>query len=144
MVAVLPKKTPNKKLPSNYVVRRLSDVKVLPKSLRKDNQQPSSDIHYESPQTENNTSEMGDATTVKGNPYDTPYINIIDLDDGLIDDDLNNVPYASDIHYDQTTKTIHSRAPETDSTDPDDPDSKASGDAKTPLPKPKKPPNLPQ
>ena len=133
-----------KPLPSNYVVRRLSDVKVLPKSLRKENQQPSSDIHYESPQTEDNMSEMRDTTTIKGNPYDTPYINIIDLDDGLIDDDLNNVPYASDIHYDQATKTIQSGASDSEPTDPNDPDSKASGDAKTPLPKPKKPPNLPQ
>ena len=73
---------------------------------------------------------------------------IVDLDDGLLDDDLNSVPYTDDIQYDKTTKTLDSLAANSDEVSSDetgnaDSDSKNAGDAKTPLPKPKKPPKLP-
>lgn len=130
-----------KPLPSNYVVRRLSDVRILPESKQASaqNATTTTDIHYDN-QPEGNHKQP-----------QTPPKKIIDLDDGLIDNELNSVPYADDIQYDQTAKTL-------DSLDNDDsgnntltnneqsqtdPDGKAAGDAKTPLPKPKKPPNLP-
>lgn len=69
----------------------------------------------------------------------------IELDDGLTEEALSSVPYSQDIQYDKThaafdenNQTV-SDAISQDSTA----DSKVAGDAKTPLPKPKKPPNLP-
>ena len=59
---------------------------------------------------------------------------MVDLDDGLVDEELNSVPYSDDIQYDQATKTLESTVESAD---------KAASQAKTPLPKPKKPPKLP-
>ncbi|WP_296244720.1 MULTISPECIES: site-specific recombinase [unclassified Psychrobacter] len=121
-------------IPHNYVVRRLSDVKILPKSKQKSmqNEQAITDIDYD-----NNISDShGDAALKSREAQSTTKQmsakKTIDLDDGLIDEELNSVPYSNDIQYDKTHKDEDS-----------DPDSKAAGDAKTPLPKPKKPPNLP-
>lgn len=137
-----------KPLPSNYVVRRLSDVKILPKSMQADTQGKPvrTDIHYDNQPQDNNTKpepssheiETAHITTTK-----TAYKEVIDLDDGLVDDELNSVPYTDDIQYDKTTKTLGATSSNKDNSKHKDSDSKAAGDAKTPLPKPKKPPNLP-
>ena len=137
----------NQPIPKNYVVRRLSDVKVLPKSLQKKTpeEQAVTDIHYANPSAEHQLNpEMSSReahTTVN-----TPAMNkTIELDDGLTEEALSSVPYRQDIEYDKT----HAAFDESNPTPSDllshdsHPDSKVAGDAKTPLPKPKKPPNLP-
>ena len=137
----------NQPIPKNYVVRRLSDVKVLPKSLQKKTpeEQAVIDIHYANPSAEHQLNpEMSSReahTTVN-----TPAMNkTIELDDGLTEEALSSIPYRQDIEYDKT----HAAFDESNPTPPDlishdsHPDSKVAGDAKTPLPKPKKPPNLP-
>ena len=70
---------------------------------------------------------------------------VIDLDDGLIDEELNSVPYNSDIPYNEAHKAFNEDNEGEANYENDDghPENKAAGDAKTPLPKPKKPPNLP-
>ena len=137
----------NQPIPKNYVVRRLSDVKVLPKSLQKKTpeEQAVIDIHYANPSAEHQLNpEMSSReahTTVN-----KPAMNkTIELDDGLTEEALSSIPYRQDIEYDKT----HTAFDENNPTPPDlishdsHPDSKVAGDAKTPLPKPKKPPNLP-
>ncbi|MGP5103444.1 site-specific recombinase [Psychrobacter celer] len=131
-----------KPLPSNYVVRRLSDVRILPESKQAgaQNAQTSTDIYY--------------ANQPKGDhiqPHAPPK-KVIDLDDGLVDEELNSVPYANDIQYGKTNNlsadsSAQNQRHRTDQNGADQsmstPDSKPAGDAKTPLPKPKKPPKLP-
>ena len=137
----------NQPIPKNYVVRRLSDVKVLPKSLQKKTpeEQAVTDIHYANPSAEHQLNpEMSSReahTTVN-----KPAMNkTIELDDGLTEEALSSVPYRQDIEYDKT----HAAFDESNPTPSDllshdsHPDNKVAGDAKTPLPKPKKPPNLP-
>ena len=137
----------NQPLPKNYVVRRLSDVKVLPKALQKktEGQQAVTDIHYTNPSAEHQLSpELNNREAHI--TVNKPAMNkTIELDDGLTEEALSNVPYSQDIQYDKThaafdenNQTV-SDAISQDSTA----DSKVAGDAKTPLPKPKKPPNLP-
>lgn len=137
----------NQPLPKNYVVRRLSDVKVLPKALQKktEGQQAVTDIHYANPSAEHQLSpELNNREAHI--TVNKPAINkTIELDDGLTEEALSSVPYSQDIQYDKThaafdenNQTV-SDAISQDSTA----DSKVAGDAKTPLPKPKKPPNLP-
>ena len=137
----------NQPIPKNYVVRRLSDVKVLPKSLQKKTpeEQAVIDIHYANPSAEHQLNpEMSSReahTTVN-----KPAMNkTIELDDGLTEEALSSVPYRQDIEYDKT----HAAFDESNPTPSDllshdsHSDSKVAGDAKIPLPKPKKPPNLP-
>ena len=137
----------NQPLPKNYVVRRLSDVKVLPKALQKktEGQQAVTDIHYTNPSAEHQLSpELNNREAHI--TVNKPAMNkTIELDDGLTEEALSSVPYSQDIQYDKThaafdenNQTV-SDAISQDSTA----DSKVAGDAKTPLPKPKKPPNLP-
>ena len=137
----------NQPLPKNYVVRRLSDVKVLPKALQKktEGQQAVTDIHYANPSAEHQLSpELNNREAHI--TVNKPAMNkTIELDDGLTEEALSSVPYSQDIQYDKThaafdenNQTV-SDAISQDSTA----DSKVAGDAKTPLPKPKKPPNLP-
>ncbi|WP_352259472.1 site-specific recombinase [Psychrobacter sp. TB55-MNA-CIBAN-0194] len=127
-----------KHLPSNYVVRRLSDVRILPESKQGNAQYPqtNTDIYYDN-QPE------GDHTQAHAPSHQT-----VDLDDGLMDEELNSMPYTNDIQYNQTDKTPNNHDYDANSDiskEPHhvDPDSKAAGDAKTPLPKPKNPPKLP-
>ena len=76
---------------------------------------------------------------------------VIDLDDGLRDEELNSVPYANDIQYEQMTKALDSENLESETSGPKTVTSKSAaqsgdkavGNAKSPLPKPKKPPKLP-
>lgn len=134
-------------IPNNYVVRRLSDVKILPKSKQKSmhNEQAITDIDYD-----NNISN-GDADPLlksRETHNTTNHISTkktIELDDGLIDEELNSVPYSSDIQYDKAHRAFHEDNETTAhyESDNSNPESKAAGDAKTSLPKPKKPPNLP-
>ena len=137
----------NQPLPKNYVVRRLSDVKVLPKALQKktEGQQAVTDIHYTNPSAEHQLSpELNNREAHI--TVNKPAINkTIELDDGLTEEALSSVPYSQDIQYgkthaafDENNQTV-SDAISQDSTA----DNKVAGDAKTPLPKPKKPPNLP-
>ncbi len=131
-----------KPLPSNYVVRRLSDVKILPESRQTgaQGQQATTDIYYNNqPQGHDNNA----AETPHSNPSNGQSKQVIDLDDGLIDGELNSVPYTDDIQYDKATKTLDATQDSADNNSHSDPDNKAAGDAKTPLPKPKKPPKLP-
>ncbi|WP_440824579.1 site-specific recombinase [Psychrobacter cryohalolentis] len=137
----------NQPLPKNYVVRRLSDVKVLPKALQKktEGQQAVTDIHYTNPSAEHQLSpELNNREAHI--TVNKPAINkTIELDDGLTEEALSSVPYSQDIQYGKThaafdeNNQIVSDAISQDSTA----DNKVAGDAKTPLPKPKKPPNLP-
>ncbi len=141
-----------KPLPSNYVVRRLSDVKVLPKSMQTHSQdeQTTTDIYYDS-QTQNSIKDSAkdsDSTKSKEQAAHSSSQNnltkkIVDLDDGLVDEELNSVPYTSDIQYDKATKTLGAVNSDKNSSHDEKSESKAAGDAKTPLPKPKKPPKLP-
>ena len=119
-------------IPSNYVVRRLSDVKISPDIVQVVAQgiQANTDIHYGQQPVAGN---QNIATTA-------PVKGVINLDDGLIDEELNSVPYTDDIQYDQATKTLGAV---TDLTQQTDPEQKVAGDAKTPLLKPKTPPKLP-
>ncbi len=133
-------------IPNNYVVRRLSEVKILPKSKQKSmqNQQVVTDIDY-GHQT------LNDNVDAALKSREIPTINnqvstrkIIDIDDGLIDEALNSVPYSQDIQYDSAHAFDEDNQTIADhESDASNPDNKAAGDAKTPLPKPKKPPNLP-
>lgn len=134
-------------IPNNYVVRRLSDVKILPKSKQKSmqNEQAITDIDYD-----NNISNADTDAALKSRETHSTTNHIstkktIELDDGLIDEELNSVPYSSDIQYDKahnafTEGNETTAHPENDNSNPEN---KATGDAKTSLPKPKKPPNLP-
>lgn len=127
-----------KPLPNNYVVRRLSDVRVLPESRQANAQglETATDIYYDNqPKGEHIQ------------PH-APSTKVVDLDDGLVDEELNSMPYTDDIQYDKITKTLGAIDGNTshDSQSADaanHEEHKTSGDAKTPLPKPKKPPNLP-
>jgi hypothetical protein len=132
---------------NNYVVRRLSDVKILPKSKQKSmqNEQAVTDIDYD-----NNISngDLDAAITSREAHSTTNHISTkktIDLDDGLLDAELNSVPYSNDIQYDKAHNALNEehQASIQYTNDDSNPESKAAGDAKTPLPKPKKPPNLP-
>ncbi|AGP49042.1 recombinase [Psychrobacter sp. G] len=137
----------NQPLPKNYVVRRLSDVKVLPKALQKktEGQQAVTDIHYTNPSAEHQLSPELNSREAHITINKPAMNKTIELDDGLTEEALSNVPYSQDIQYDKThaafdenNQTV-SDAISQDSTA----DNKVAGDAKTPLPKPKKPPNLP-
>ena len=137
----------NQPLPKNYVVRRLSDVKVLPKALQKktEGQQAVTDIHYTNPSAEHQLSPELNSREAHITVNKPAMNKTIELDDGLTEEALSNVPYSQDIQYDKThaafdenNQTV-SDAISQDSTA----DNKVAGDAKTPLPKPKKPPNLP-
>ncbi|GAA0313513.1 site-specific recombinase [Psychrobacter aestuarii] len=109
----------NQPLPNKYVVRRLSDVKVLPKSMQAGERvkNPDTPVHH----TANKAAENAD--------------KVVELDDGLSNDVIDDMPPGDDIRYDKATKTLG--AHETESTD------KAETEDKNHLPKPKKPPNLP-
>ncbi|MGO2277463.1 MULTISPECIES: site-specific recombinase [unclassified Psychrobacter] len=125
-----------KSIPTNYVVRRLSDVRILPESKHADAQssKTNTDINYEKQPTDEHTQ-----------PYNSPD-KVMDLDDGLVDEELNSVPYTDDIQYDKATKTINEIDSDVGNDESDhhtNSDDKQNGDAKTPLPKPKKPPKLP-
>ncbi len=122
----------NQPIPNNYVVRRLSDVKISPDIVQVVAQgiQTNTDINYEQLPASGN---QNTATTA-------PVKGVVNLDDGLIDEELNSVLYTDDIQYDQATKTLGAV---TDLTQQTDPEQKATGDAKTPLLKPKNPPKLP-
>jgi len=137
----------NQPLPKNYVVRRLSDVKVLPKALQKkmEGQQAVTDIHYANPSAEHQLSRELNNREAHITVNKPAMNKTIELDDGLTEEALSSVPYSQDIQYDKThaafdenNQTV-SDAISQDSTA----DNKVAGDAKTPLPKPKKPPNLP-
>ena len=117
-----------KPIPNNYVVRRLSDVQVLPQSIQSAETQ--TDIHYNQTLSDEITQTNGDHN-LSALTKDSPK-KIIDLDDGLNDDELNSVPYLEDIQYEKSEDAAISKA------NPEIP-----CNAKTPLPKPKKPPNLP-
>lgn len=117
-----------KPIPNNYVVRRLSDVQVLPQSIQSAETQ--TDIHYNQTLSDEITQNHGDHN-LSALTKDSPK-KIIDLDDGLNDDELNSVPYLEDIQYEKSEDAAVSKA------NPEIP-----CNAKTPLPKPKKPPNLP-
>ncbi|ABE75233.1 site-specific recombinase [Psychrobacter cryohalolentis] len=137
----------NQPLPKNYVVRRLSDVKVLPKALQKkiEGQQAVTDIHYTNPSAEHQLSPELNNREAHITVNKPAIHKTIELDDGLTEEALSSVPYSQDIQYgkthaafDENNQTV-SDAISQDSTA----DNKVAGDAKTPLPKPKKPPNLP-
>lgn len=137
----------NQPLPKNYVVRRLSDVKVLPKALQKkmEGKQAVTDIHYANPSAEHHLSPELNSREAHITVNKPAMNKTIELDDGLTEEALSSVPYSQDIQYgkthaafDENNQTI-SDAISQDSTA----DNKVAGDAKTPLPKPKKPPNLP-
>lgn len=142
-----------KPLPSNYVVRRLSDVKILPKSVAANAQgeQMTTDIYYDNQPQNNDHDNLIDSNSLKSSGQTTHISSpkalakkVVDLDDGLVDEELNSVPYSSDIQYDKATKTLDAiNSSENSSADNENPNNKAAGDAKTPLPKPKKPPKLP-
>ena len=110
----------NQPLPSKYVVRRLSDVKVLPKSMQAGERvkNPDTPIHDQANKA---------AETAK---------KVVDLDDGLSNELIDDTPSGDDIAYDKATKTLGTLDKETGET-------KAEDD-KHQLQKPKKPPNLPQ
>ena len=137
----------NQPLPKNYVVRRLSDVKILSKSLQKNTQDTQSvtDIHYASPSTEHlidSDQHSGDAQTSINKPA---MQKTIELDDGLTEEALSSGIYSEGIQYlasnDNNTQPSHDATNQDKSSGTSE--IKAAGDAKTPLPKPKKPPNLP-
>ena len=131
-------------LPSNYVIRRLSDVKISPESIQAHarSKQATTDIYYDNQPKDNAINLKADSHDERMTQTTSPK-KMIDLDDGLIDEELNSVPYIDDIQYDRATKTLGTINSAGGDNIAESSDSKASGDAKTPLPKPKKPPNLP-
>ena len=133
-------------IPNNYVVRRLSEVKILPKSKQKSmqNQQVVTDIDYGSQTSNDNVDAALKSREIPTINNQVSTRKIIDIDDGLIDEALNSVPYSQDIQYDSAHAFDEDNQTIADhESDASNPDNKAAGDAKTPLPKPKKPPNLP-
>ena len=133
-------------IPNNYVVRRLSEVKILPKSKQKSmqNQQVITDIDYGHQTSNDNVDAALKSCEIPTINNQVSTRKIIDLDDGLIDEALNSVPYSQDIQYDSAHAFDEDNQAIADhESDASNPDNKAAGDAKTPLPKPKKPPNLP-
>ena len=133
-------------IPNNYVVRRLSDVKILPKSKQKNmqNKQSITDIDYDNNISDGITDAVLKSRETHSSTKQMSAKKTIDLDDGLIDEELNSVPYRNDIQYDKVHKTFNEdQVKAQHKADDNNPESKATGDAKTPLPKPKKPPNLP-
>ena len=134
-------------IPNNYVVRRLSDVKILPKSKQKSmqNEQAITDIDYDNNISSSDNDDALKSRETQNTSKQMSAKKVIDLDDGLIDEELNSVPYSSDIQYDKAHKAFNENNEATGNYEHDDnnPENKAAGDAKTPLPKPKKPPNLP-
>lgn len=140
-------------IPSNYVIRRLSDVRISPKAVQSVAQE-NTDIHYNNPSSAapSNSTEPSAQNSVQNTAQSSSankLKKVIDLDDGLIDEELNSVPYADDIQYEQLNKSSESpilQRPEPEAAKPttaQDPDKKAASPAKSPLPKPKKPPKLP-
>ncbi|WP_321156119.1 site-specific recombinase [Psychrobacter sp. LV10R520-6] len=142
-----------KPIPNDYVVRRLSDIKILPESMKSD----ATDIYYDNQPQANNIDDISTGQVAQTTLFNASPKNIIDLDDGLVDEELNSVPYTDDIQYDKATKTLDAATNGKNNNHHEGSDgshnssgsshegsgSKAAGDAKTPLPKPKKPPNLP-
>lgn len=137
-----------KPIPNNYVVRRLSDVQVTSQPIP--SATTTTDIHYNNDQStapDNAQSSVANgplATSSTSKPVnETPKPKkVVDLDDGLNDDELNSVPYCDDIQYEKKAELTAISTNDAETTSNDLP-CKAAGDAKTPLPKPKKPPNLP-
>lgn len=137
----------DKPIPSNYVVRRLSDVRIPSEIVQivANSKTLNTDIHYD-PNVNASVDASVDASADSGaadnsvNPQATaPFKQTVNLDDGLVDEELTSTPFTDDIQYNQATKTLNA----TNHMEQIDPEQKASGDAKTPLPKPKKPPKLP-
>ncbi len=134
----------NHTIPSNYVIRRLSDVKISPEIVQSvakqntdihyDNQPPASDSHATSSSTDKKSKYSAQSTKA------TALKKVVDLDDGLIDEELTSVPYTDDIQYQQTSKNLPS---EVVSNPEDKANNNVNSNAKTPLPKPKNPPKLP-
>lgn len=136
----------NEPLPKNYVVRRLSDVKILPKSLQKNKaDKPSvTDIHYTSPSAEHSTNSEQHNNDAHTPVNKAAMQKTIELDDGLTEEALSSGIHNQDIQYPAFNENNHLSADATNhNSSPDSSEIKAAGDAKTPLPKPKKPPNLP-
>ena len=137
-----------KPLPSNYVVRRLSDVKILPKSMQAQahNEDTTTDIYYETQNTAINATDpiKNKEQIAHSFSQQVSTKKIIDLDDGLVDEALNSIPYTDDIQYNKTTQALEATNSNSTNNQDEKTGSKSSGEAKTPLPKPKKPPNLPQ
>ncbi len=136
----------NEPLPKNYVVRRLSDVKILPKSLQKNKlDKPSvTDIHYTSPSAEHSTDSEQHNNDVHTLVNKAAMQKTIELNDGLTEEALSSGIHNQDIQYLAFNDNNHLSADAINQNNsPDSPGVKAAGDAKTPLPKPKKPPNLP-
>lgn len=138
-------------LPSNYVIRRLSDVKMSQESMQAHtkHKQATTDIYYDKPSKQN----IEEANLSQGTAdiahqkqrltQSAPSKKRDDLQE-IQDEVLNSSPYIDDIQYDQATKTIGAQSSSSTSTAEKKPDNKAAGDAKTPLPKPAKPPKLPK
>lgn len=130
----------NQAIPSNYVIRRLSDVKISPEvvqsvahentNIHYDNQPSEVEIDSISSSIDNHSQNITQSTNA------TALKKVVNLDDGLIDEELTSVPYTDDIQYEQADKTLELDT-EVESND------KTIANAKTPLPKPKKPPKLP-
>ena len=136
----------NEPLPKNYVVRRLSDVKILPKSLQKNkaDKQSVTDIHYTSPSAEHSTNSEQHNNDAHTPVNKAAMQKTIELDDGLTEEALSSSIHNQDIQYPAFNDNNHLSADTTNqNSSPDNPEIKAAGDAKIPLPKPKKPPNLP-
>lgn len=113
-------------MPNNYVIRRLSDVKVMSTSQKK--QESAADGASSIP-TDNELEALA--------PHSSKKKTVV-LDDGLSDDSL---PESIDNSSDQPSSTT-----DTEVTHPEGDSNKGDGknvNAKTPLPKPKKPPKLP-
>ncbi|WP_201583770.1 site-specific recombinase [Psychrobacter jeotgali] len=135
-------------LPNNYVVRRLSDVKISPESIQAHakSEKANLDIHYDNQPKSSETSFDASGVNYEGRATHTSVPKrVIDLDDGLNDEELNSQPYSDNIQYDKTSKTPATSSDNiSDSTAGNkEADSKTTGEAKNPLPKPKKPPKLP-
>lgn len=130
-------------LPTNYVVRRLSDVKISLESMQAhvNSKESTTNIHYENQPKQDDTDSSENSNQVGRSQKITPK-KVIDLDDGLNDDELDDVTYTDDIQYDKATKTLgtHTNSAAKEDTTAD----KVTGEAKKPLPKPEKPPKLPK
>ncbi len=133
-----------KPLPRSYLVRRLTDATVMPESTTTaSSTSMTTDIHYN-----HSSKDRTDYQIRKGATKTTQKLQPKEVDSlkssvpNEVDKTASSASYVDDIQYDKSAGTFDESATAGDKV-AKAADSKEAGAPKTPLPKPKKPPNLP-
>ena len=152
-----------KALPSNYVVRRLSDVKASPKAMHADteNTQATNIAYHKQPPTSgedsldnvdslDNTELSSNTSHSAQNLYTQTNQDTLkkpsNLDEGLDNTSTDSITYSDDIQYDKSSHTSEVISDDISQSNPNPSyhhNHTELENAKTGLPKPKNPPNLP-